>query len=33
MYYNNLMDNNKKPTSTIKSLNTRLKPWLTEAEK
>lgn len=32
-YYNDLMDNNKKPTSTIKSLNTRLKPCLAEAEK
>lgn len=32
-YYNDLMDNNKKPTSTIKSLNTRLKPCLSEAEK
>lgn len=32
-YYNDLMDSNKKPTSTIKSLNTRLKPCLAEAEK
>lgn len=32
-YYNDLMDNNTKPTSTIKSLNTRLKPCLSEAEK
>ncbi|GAA0864572.1 phage integrase SAM-like domain-containing protein [Paraclostridium tenue] len=32
-YYNYLIDNNKNPTSTIKSLNTRLKPCLAEAEK
>lgn len=32
-YYNDLTDNNKKPTSTIKSLNPRLKPFLSEAEK
>ena len=32
-YYNDLMDKDKKPTSTIKGLNTRLKPCLAEAEK
>lgn len=32
-YYNKLLDNDKKPVSTIKGLNTRLKPCLAEAEK
>ena len=32
-YYNKLLDDNKKPVSTIKGLNTRLKPCLAEAEK
>jgi integrase len=32
-YYNDLLDNEKKPVSTIKGLNTRLKPCLAEAEK
>lgn len=32
-YYNDLIDKDKKPTSTIKGLNTRLKPCLAEAEK
>ena len=32
-YYNDLMDKDKKPTSTIKGLNTRIKPCLAEAEK
>ncbi len=32
-YYNKLLDIDKKPVSTVKGLNTRLKPCLSEAEK
>lgn len=32
-YYNKLLDMDKKPVSTVKGLNTRLKPCLSEAEK
>lgn len=32
-YYNDLMDKNNKPPSTIKEINTRIKPCLVEAEK
>lgn len=32
-YYNDLMDKNNKPPSTIKEINTRIKPCLAEAEK
>lgn len=32
-YYNDLMDKNNKPPSTIRGINTRIKPCLAEAEK
>nr|WP_294129128.1 hypothetical protein [uncultured Clostridium sp.] len=32
-YYNKLQKQNNKPTSTIKGINTRLKPYLGEAKK